>query len=138
MSQPTKEHIEGELITINLKKRLYDIRNEILDYLVSHEPDEKVHTLLQEADSHIIQWRESFHDYLVTDDEYYSMVTHRILEPVTLVLYDRDGIFDDLEEKLEKSEDEREKLIEKIGRLKSNVEHYYGCFGGCRAWESEE
>ncbi|WP_067585246.1 hypothetical protein [Endozoicomonas ascidiicola] len=138
MSLITKEQIEGDQITINLKNRLYAIRNEALDYLVTNAPDEKVDGLLKEAESQISQWTETFSDYLVTDDDYYTMVTHRIIDPVYLTLGFLNGDNDALEEERDRAISERDKLIEQLGQLKSNVEHYYGCFGGCRAWEGEQ
>ena len=131
-----REQIAADPMTINLKAELYAIRNKVLDYLVEHEElNQEMTDHLNRADELKEKWLDRFFDYLVTYDNYYSQIIGKILEPVHLLMNDREGLFDDMEMEIEKAIEQRDELVEKLETLRSNVNHYFGCFGGCAAWE---
>ena len=85
----SREMIEQAPSTRNLKTRLYEIRNEVLDYLVFNEPDDKITDLLREAELKISDWREINIEHLINDEGYYQQIAHRIMEPVHVTMESR-------------------------------------------------
>lgn len=107
----TREQIEQDAQTINLKKELYEARNSALDYLVTHDELEgAIEGHLQIAEYLLSEWSDRFMEYLVTDDDYYSSVAHRILGPVYATLDFLAGVDAELEE-------ERDQLLERVKEL---------------------
>ena len=132
-----RDKLDTEFPTVELRNRLYEIRDEALNHLALYEPDQKITDLLKEAEKRISYWVNVNHKYLITDKEYYERMAHRILEPVYTTLNSRAGVYDDLEEEREKAVETRDRLAEQLETLRSNVNHYYGSFGGCYAWEGK-
>ena len=122
----TREEIENAEETKRLKRTLKMYRNHLLDYLIDHQPDEHVTTVLNAGDMFIKEWTEQYADYLATDDEYYQQVAHKILEPVYALLDSRSGIHSALEDERDALLYERDNLAKELQQLKKEIRDYYG------------
>ena len=126
MTMNKKEKLDTSFDTVDLKRRLYEIRDEALLHLVFNEPDQKITDLLKTADTKIQYWVHTNLEYLKTDDEYYSSVAHRILEPVYTVLNSREGLYEELENERDALQQERDLLAAELQQIKKDIRNYYG------------
>ncbi len=122
----TREEIENTEETRLLKRTLKMYRNHLLDYLIDHQPDKHVTTVLNAGDTFIKEWSEQFADYLATDNEYYQQVAHKMLEPVYALLDSREGLYSELEDERDALLYERNQLAKELQQLKKEIRDYYG------------